>query len=175
MKKIFNFGSILILLSVFIINSSYASDSYFIGFSKVLNKSTAGKNAQDFLKKRYKSETEKFAKSEKKLKEEERQIISQKKIITKEEYKKKVAALRKKVFALQKSKQESINKIGDQRAKAKSELLKELNPIIKKYMEDNKIRLVLDKKSVLLGDTKLEITNQKIETLNKEIKTIKLD
>ena len=42
-------------------------------------------------------------------------------------------------------------------------------------MEDNKIRLVLDKKSVLLGDTKLEITNQIIESLNKEIKTIKLD
>tara|TARA_B110000495_G_C22531285_1_gene323122 strand:+ start:228 stop:479 length:252 start_codon:yes stop_codon:yes gene_type:complete len=83
--------------------------------------------------------------------------------------------LRKKVFALQKSKQESINKIGDQRAKAKNELLKALNPIIKKYMEDNKIRLVLDKKAVLLGDTKLEITDQIIDSLNKEVKTIKLD
>ena len=175
MKKILNFGSILFLLSLFAISSSNASDSYFIDFSKVLNQSTAGKKAQDYLKKKFKSETDKFVKSEKKLKEEEKQIISQRKIITKEEYKKKVESLRKKVFALQKSKQESINKIGDQRAKAKNELLKALNPIIKKYMEDNKIRLVLDKKAVLLGDTKLEITDQIIDSLNKEVKTIKLD
>jgi Skp family chaperone for outer membrane proteins len=89
MKKILNFGSILFLLSLFAISSSNASDSYFIDFSKVLNQSTAGKNAQDYLKKKFKSETDKFVKSEKKLKEEEKQIISQRKIITKEEYKKK--------------------------------------------------------------------------------------
>ena len=46
------------------------------------------------------------------------------------------------------------------RAKAKQELLKTLNPIIKKYMSDNKIRIVLDREAVLLGDNKLDITDQ---------------
>ena len=45
---------------------------------------------------------------------------------------------------------------------------------MKKYMEDNKIRLVIDKKSVLLGDTKLEITDQITKILNNNLKTLNL-
>ena len=58
------------------------------------------------------------------------------------------------------------------RAAAKVELLNKLNPIMKKYMEENKIRVVLDKKNILLGDKSLEITSQIMEILNKEVKNI---
>ena len=37
------------------------------------------------------------------------------------------------------------------------------NPIIKKYMEENKIRIVLDKSSILLGDSTLDITDPVIK------------
>jgi Skp family chaperone for outer membrane proteins len=40
-------------------------------------------------------------------------------------------------------------------------------------MEDNNIGLVLDKKSVILGDVKLEITDQIIAILNKELPSLK--
>ena len=40
-------------------------------------------------------------------------------------------------------------------------------------MEDNKIRLILDKKTVVLGDTKLEVTDQIIAIINKEITSLK--
>ena len=88
--------------------------------------------------------------------------------------KKKVEVLRKKVSELQKNKRESLSNISKLRSKAKTELLKNLNPIIKKYMEENKIRIVLDKKSILLADQNLEITSKIIEILNKELKSIKL-
>ena len=39
-------------------------------------------------------------------------------------------------------------------------------------MEDNKIRIILDKKSVIMGDTKLEITDQIINILNKELTSL---
>ena len=42
-------------------------------------------------------------------------------------------------------------------------------------MEDNKIRIVLDRKSILLGDINLDITPKIIELLNKELKSIKLN
>ena len=61
------------------------------------------------------------------------------------------------------------------RNKARGELLKTLNPILKKYMEDNNIRLVLDKKTVLLGDNKLDITDQIIKLLNKELKSLSIN
>ena len=88
---------------------------------------------------------------------------------------KKVQDLRGKIATLQKSRQESFNKIAESRTKAKEILLNALNPIILKYMEKNKIRIVLDKKSILLGDTTLEITSEIINQLNKELKSIKID
>ena len=42
-------------------------------------------------------------------------------------------------------------------------------------MEDNKIRIVLDKQSIILGDTTLEITDKIIDILNKEVTSIIVD
>ena len=42
-------------------------------------------------------------------------------------------------------------------------------------MEDNNIRIVLDKQSVLMGDASLEITSQIIKILNKEVSSLKIN
>ena len=167
MKKL-----ILILSFIFLITNLNADTPHFIDFTKVLNESSAGKKAQESLKKKFKSESERFKKIEEDLKKEETQLISKKKIMKEEEFKKSIVDLRKKVQKLQKDKQNSINQLATSRAKAKKELLNKLNPIMKKYMEDNKIRVVLDKKNILLGDKTLEITSQIMEILNKEVKSI---
>ena len=155
-------------------NLSFAESPYYIDFSKVLNQSKAGKEAQDFLKAKFESEAKKFSEEEKKLRKEETDIISKKKLINNEEYQKKVEALRKKVSQLQKNKQNSLKDIAKLRSKARTELLKNLNPLIEDYMEKNKIRIVLDKKSILLGDVKLDITDEIIKLLDKKLKSIKL-
>ncbi len=167
MKKI-----ILLLLFTFMFTNLSAENPHFIDFGKVLNESVAGKKAQDSLKKKFKSESGKFKKIEEDLKKEETQLISKKKIMKDDEFKKSIAELRKKVQKLQKDKQISINQLAKSRAAAKVELLNKLNPIMKKYMEENKIRVVLDKKNILLGDKSLEITSQIMEILNKEVKNI---
>ena len=113
-----------------------------------------------------------FEKLEKEVRKEETNIISQKKAVSPEEYKKKVQALRKKVVEIQKNKQESLNKMSKSRNDAKVSLLKAVNPIIKDYMEENKIRLIINKSSVVLGDTNLEITDQIIAILNKKLPSI---
>ena len=66
-------------------------------------------------------------------------------------------------------------KITKARNDARITLLKSVNPIIKKYMQENKIRLVIDKKSVIVGDNDLEITDQIIGILNKEVSSIKIN
>ena len=42
------------------------------------------------------------------------------------------------------------------------------------YMKKKNIKMVVDKKSVVLGDPAFEITNIIIEILNKELKSISL-
>ena len=76
---------------------------------------------------------------------------------------------------MQKERNTLLETVAKQRSKARNELLKNLNPIIKEYMEEKKIRMVIDKKSLLLADENLEITNEIIERLNKKLKSIKLN
>ena len=152
-----------------------ANDIYFVDYSKVMNESIAGKKAQSFLKKLLADSNKKFNDTAKKLKEEENKIISQKNALTKEEYKKKADALRKKVFDLNKQREKSIKDVARKRKKAGDEMLKNLNPILGKYMQENNISVVIDKKNVLMGDKKFEITSQIIEILNKEFKSINLN
>mgnify|MGYP006102041575 CR=1 FL=1 len=89
--------------------------------------------------------------------------------------KKKVEILRKKVSDLQKNRQKSFKKISQSRTEAKKALLKAVNPILKKYMEENSINLVLDKESIILGNSELEITDQIIAILNKELSSLKIN
>ena len=42
-------------------------------------------------------------------------------------------------------------------------------------MEDNNIRIIVSKQSVILGDTALEITNQIIDILNRDLKSLKVN
>ena len=77
--------------------------------------------------------------------------------------------------SLQKERNTLLETVAKQRSKARSELLKNLNPIIKEYMQEKKIRMVLDKKSLLLADENLDITQEIIKILNKKLKSIKLN
>ena len=60
-----------------------------------------------------------------------------------------------------------LETVAKQRSEARNTLLKNLNPIIRDYMKDKKIRMVIDKKSILLADENLDITNEIIAELNK--------
>ncbi len=173
-----NLLKIIIFVSILYLplnHNLFANDVYFIDYSKVMNESIAGKKAQDQLKKLLKSSNSKFNETAKKIKDEENKIVSQRNALSKEEYKKKAEALRKKVFELNKQREKSIKDVAKKRKKAGDEMLKNLNPILGKYMEQNNIKLVIDKKNVLMGDKKFEITSQIIEILNKELKSISLN
>ena len=47
-----------------------------------------------------------------------------------------------------------------------------INPIIEKYMNDNSIHILLDKKNVFIANKDYDITNNLIELINNQIKTI---
>jgi len=148
---------------------------YYLDFKYILNQSDAGKKAQTFLKNKLDNGVQSLKKKEKAIQEEETKIIKQKKVISAEEYKKKVTDLRSKVESLQKERNLLLSEVSKKRSKAKTELLKTLNPIIKEYMKEKNIRMVLDKKSMLLADESLDITQDIVKLLNSKLKSIKLN
>ena len=168
----------IILTSLFLLLSFQTklfSEIRYVDFKYVLNESKAGKEAQSYLKKKLDNGIKDLKKKEKSIQDEEKKIIQQKKLISPEEYKKQVTKLREKVSSLQIERNTLLDSVAKQRSKARTELLKNLNPIIKDYMKEKTIRLVLDKKSILLADEKLNITKEITELLNKKLKSIKLN
>lgn len=148
---------------------------YFLDFKYILNNSDAGKKAQDQLKKKLENGIKSINNKQKKIQEEEKKIIEQKKIISAEDYRKKVADLRNKVKELAKERNTLLETVAAQRSKARKELLKNLNPIISDYMKEKNIRMIVDKKSILLADESLDVTKEIIKLLNSKLKSIKLN
>ena len=165
---------VLILLTFYNFNLN-AEVPHFIDFKYVLNESNAGKKAQNELKKKLEIGIKKIKEKEKTIQGEEKKIIQQKKIIKPEEYKNKVKELRTKVSNLQKERNKLLETVSKQRSNARKELLKNLNPIIEEYMKEKKIRMVIERKSLLLADQNLDITKDIIDRLNKKLKSIKLN
>ena len=140
----------------------------------VLNNSKAGKNAQEYLKKKFTTNQKKFISEENNLKKEESDLLGKKADLSKEEYKKQSEALRDKVLKYQTERRSSLDKISKQRADARQQLLKKINPILSEYINENNLSLIIDKKDVLAGKSDLDITNIIIEKLNKELPSLNL-
>ena len=140
----------------------------------VLNFSSAGKGAQEYLKKTFNDNAKKFSDMEKKLKKEENDLLTKKNVLSKEEYTKRSDELRKKVIDYQSERRSSLDKIATQRAKSRETLIKKINPIVDSYINENNISIVMDKKYMIGGLTEYDITKIIIERLNKELPSLKL-
>ena len=167
--------SLIIILFILSPTISLAEIPHYVDFKYILNQSDAGKKAQTSLKNRLDKGIKDLQSKEKKILDEEKKIIQQKKLISPEEYKKKVSELRSKVSSLQKERNTLIETVSKQRTNARNELLKAVNPIIREYMKEKKIRMVVDKKSLLMADENLDITKIITDLLNKKIKSIKFN
>ena len=173
MKYFVKFFVVTLLLLI----CTYASAEQkivYLDMKFILNNSKAGKSAQNFLQERFKENQKKFSDKENKLKKEEVDLIAKNNILSKEEYKKESDKLRRKVMEYQSTRRESLDKITNQRAEARKKLLENIDPILTKYISENGISLVIDKKNIFGGNTELDITGIIIEKLNKELTSLNL-
>ena len=173
MKYLVKFFVVTFLLLIYTHASAEQKIAY-LDMKFVLNNSKAGKGAQDFLQKSFKENQKKFLDEENALKKKENDLLAQKTILTKKEYQKKSDDLRKKVIDYQSQRRASLDKIANQRKEARQKLLDKLDPILKSYIEENDISLIIDRKNVLLGDPDFDITKIIVENLNTELPSLSL-
>ena len=167
---------VVVTFFIFICTHSFAEQKIVVLDMKfVLNKSKAGKGAQDFLKKSFSENQKKFADMEKSLKKEETDLLEKRTILSKEEYKKKTDTLRKKVKDYQSQRRASLDEITSQRVMARETLTKKINPILDSYIKENNISLVIDKKDTIAGNPAYDITKIIVEKLNKELPSLNLE
>ena len=173
MKKIY-----ILFLFLFVVaphDKAFTQDIYFINLKSVLNDSKAGSGAQEKLLKEFESQDKKFKDESNALKKQETELLTQKKSLSSDDYKKKVSVLRKKNMDFQNRRRAASNNFIKKKNNARADLLKALNPILKKYMDENNIMMIFNEKNVILANSKVDLTNVIIELLNKELKSIKLN
>tara|TARA_A100000164_G_scaffold248219_1_gene220898 strand:- start:1010 stop:1534 length:525 start_codon:yes stop_codon:yes gene_type:complete len=174
MKFFFNYFIIIIL--IFSFNSASAENKIaYLDMQRVLNQSKVGISVNKKLTKMHKQNIDNFKKIEIELKKQEQDIISKKNILEKAELEKKLNELRKKSNDYRVDRKKKIDSLSKKRIDVTNNILKQLQPILTEYSDLESISLIVDKKSIVIGKTELDITDRIIELLNTKIKSVDLN
>ena len=104
----------------------------------------------------------------------EQEIKDKKNILKKEELNQKIKSLNSSFVQFKNTRNDLNNELINKKKKYTKEVINILNPILTKYVEDNSILILFDKKNIVVGKKTLDITNDLIILLNKETKQIEL-
>ena len=146
----------------------------YIDINSILNKSVVGKFLNTHIEKIKNDSITIFKDIENNLLEKEKKLIAQQNVLDKEQFNKKLNSLTKEVNKYRSDKKNSVDNINKIKISNTKKILKELNPIITKYVEENNISLVIPKKNIIVGKKDLDITNKIIKILDDQVKTIDL-
>ena len=137
--------------------------------------SSAGKSIISQLKKKREISISNLKKKEKGIFEKEKKLISQKNVLSQEEFEKKLKNLRGDITNFQRDRNKKINEINKSRINATTKLLKKLTPILEDYSNKNSIRIIVQKKNIVMGKKEDDITKDILDLVNQKIKNIKID
>ena len=161
------------LIIIFFIFNIFTFNAYskiaYIDIKIILNESNVGKSLNSHLKTLNSEYSKKYSKIEKELLEKEKILLAQKNIIEKNEFNKKIRNLSDEIDKYKNDKKLSTDKLNKIKIENTKEILRILNPIIAKYVENNDISLVLKKTNIIVGKKDLDITEKIIKLLNGEI------
>ena len=156
--------------------SAYTSEKIvYLDVEKIMQESIAGKEIIAKLKKKRETTISMFQKKEKEIIEKEKKLISQKNVLNEEEFKKKIQDLRGDIAKYQKDRNKASNDITQTRIKASTALIKKLTPILEAYSKENSIKIIVQKKHIVMGSNEYDITKDILGLVNKKIKSIKID
>ena len=167
MKKVLFF----LILNFFFSNITYSNtDIAFLDVQYIIDKSDLGVEYKKLIDAKVKEIKLKLNKSETNIKKKEKEINDKKNILKKDEITLMVNELNvdlKEYQILRKSLNDEL--IKEKRLYSKK-ILEILNPLLTNYVEINNIKLVIEKKNILVGVKTLDITKLILEIFNKETK-----
>jgi outer membrane protein len=181
MNTIYNLiSTILIIFLLTPIVHTVAETSYpntsiaIVDLNVILSDSKAAKNAtKQFEKIQKKSEDEIIA-SDKKMLDERNKLIEQQSVIAPEAFEIKAKDYEKKVQNYQLEKQNKLRKLEGALQNARNEILDKVKPILEDLSKEIGVTVILEKNTVLLSASNMDITKDVIKRLNKELPKIKV-
>ena len=174
MRIIKNIFLILFFLTISI-NSIKAQEKVsYIDIDYILNTSVAGNLLLKKLKEEEELRINIFKSKDKEFEKKESKILAKKNLISKEEINKELKSLQIQFNEYRKDKTKQVQELKEKRKRNIINFLSLLNPIIEKYMSDNSIYMIIDKKNVFIANKDYDITNNLIELINNQIKNVEI-
>ncbi len=166
----FNFKKIIFVV-IFILHSSLvysAENVVFIDIDYVLNNSNLGKLIYKDLENINKKNITQLEEKEKQIKEKKDEINKTKNIKSKEILDQDILLFNKKVEKYRREKDELIKNFQQIKKTKLDDFMNKINPLIQKYMDENSIDIVLEKKQIFIGNINKDISNDIIKLIEKK-------
>ena len=156
---------IIFLISTTLVFSS--EKTVFLDIDFILNNSNLGKSIYTELNKINKQNINNLNKIEKILNDKKKAIDNTRNISTKEKLEQDINLFNKEVEKYRTDKNTVLKNFKSKKKKELDNFLIKINPIIKDYMKNNSIDIVLEKNQIFMGNNNIDITNDIIDLINK--------
>ena len=166
----FKFKKIVFVI-IFILNSSLvysAENTVFIDIDYVLNNSTLGKLIYKDLENINKKNISQLEEKEKLIKEKKDEINKTKNVTSKEKLDQDILLFNKEVEKYRIEKDQLIKNFQQIKKTKLDDFMNKINPLIKKYMDENSIEIVLEKKQIFIGNVNKDISNDILKLIEKK-------
>ena len=171
--KIFKTAFFVILWVLFVSNTGYAADDFKIGvvdFQKILNSSSAGKNAQNEIKKKGEALKSELEKAQTELKEMQEQYKRESLLLSDDKKKQKEREMRIKLNNLSILQNKTTKEFNTLKAKLINDVKKEVIDLAITKGQADGYELIIEKNSgsVLYAKNSLDLTDEMIQDYDKK-------
>ncbi len=174
--KNFQYLIIVTVFLTFLFNTNIKAETIvYIDMDKIMQKSKAGKSVIENINKTNDSNIKKFKKIEEEIRKEEQDLIAKKNILSDDEFSKGLTSLRKKIEEYRETRQKAIDEITKKRINASADFAQKIKPILGNYAKEKNIEMVIQKKNIIMGKSELDITDDILKIVDKEISKLKIN
>ena len=167
--------SLIFIFCILQMNILFANQSIvFIDMNRIINETKAGSSILMQLNEINNKNLKKFSADGEELKKKEIKLISQKNILSPSDFEVNLNKLKTEINEYNKNKNKIINNFSKQKSENTNEFLLAINEIVAKYSDTNNISIILQKKNLVLAKSELDITNEIIKIIDKDIKKFKI-
>ena len=166
---------ILIVYLLFSAENVYSQNIAYANIDSVIKNSNVGKKIISYFSNKNNELIKDFKNKEKIFKEKEQSLKSQKNILDNNEYIKKVDEIKKEINSFNIEHKKKINKIKTKNDEVLKALMDEINKILKEFAETNNIDIIFSSNQMLIGKSKLDVSNDLLNIVNEKITNFKIN
>lgn len=165
---------LLVLVLAMPARAEFYQEVAIVNMQRLMRDSNVAKSVMQQLESKRKSFQAELSAQESALQKEDQELMKQRSLLSPEAFEKKAVEFRKKATDIQKTMREKRMRMGKAYELATAEVLKKIQSIVQVIAQQRKLRMVIPHSELLFYDANMDITNDVMQQLNKELPDYKV-